>query len=204
MVTYKRAIYEYTENENTKRECKKYIYLLDELINITAIGKISANLVEKILSTVVETNSYRDASAQLIENTNLSVSHEGIRNIVIKEGMKIIAKEQEQIEMDKKEKLKKGTKVIPVLFEEADELWINLQGKDRENQIRKYKKMCEKQGKEYKPIRRVKSELKLHVAYQGWKKDDPRHELVEKNIYCWIYEYQRNETTQRRKDISKI
>ena len=70
IVTYKRAIYEYTENENTKRECKKYIFLLDELVNITAIGKISANLVEKILSTAVETNSYRDASSQLMENIN--------------------------------------------------------------------------------------------------------------------------------------
>ena len=72
IVTYKRAIYEYTENENTKRECKKYIFLLDELVNITAIGKISANLVEKILSTAVETNSYRDASSQLMEKINIA------------------------------------------------------------------------------------------------------------------------------------
>ena len=53
VVTYKRAVYEYTVNENTKNECKKYIFLLDELVSITAIGKISANLVEKILSTAV-------------------------------------------------------------------------------------------------------------------------------------------------------
>ncbi len=140
IVTYKRAIYEYIENENTKRECKKYIFLLDELVNITAIGKISANLVEKILSTAVETNSYRDASSQLMENINIAISHEAVRNVVIQEGMKIIEKEQEEIKLDSKDKLIPGIKEIPVLFEEADGLWINLQGKDREEQKAKNKK----------------------------------------------------------------
>ena len=96
VVTYKRAVYEYTVNENTKNECKKYIFLLDELVSITAIGKISANLVEKILSTAVETNSYRDASSQLMESINISISHEAVRDVVIQEGMKIIEKEQEE------------------------------------------------------------------------------------------------------------
>lgn len=147
VVTYKRAVYEYVENENKKNETKKYICLLDELISVSAIGKISANLVEKILSTAVETNSYRDASAQLMESVNLGISHEAVRNVVMKEGMKIIEKEQEQIKMDKKDKLVPGIKEIPVLFEEADGLWINLQGKDRKEQINKNKKMCERQRK---------------------------------------------------------
>ena len=66
------------------------------------------------------------------------------------------------------------------MFEEADGLWINLQGKDRKEQIEKYKAICEKEGKEYKEPTRVKSELKLHVSYEGWKKDDKRHPLVNK------------------------
>lgn len=147
VVTYKRCVYEYVENENTKKECKKCVCLLDKLISISAIGKISSNLVEKILSTAVETNSYRDSAVQLMESINIAISHEGVRDVVIKEGMKIIEKEQEQIRMDKKEKLVPGTKEIPVLFEEADGLWINLQGKDREEQIKKNKMMCERQRK---------------------------------------------------------
>lgn len=147
VVIYKRAVYEYTENENTKRECRKCVCLLDQLISISAIVKISANLVDKILSTAVETNSYRDVAAQLMESINLAISHEAVRDVVVKEGMKIIEKEQEQIKMDKKEKLVPGIKEIPVLFEEADGLWINLQGKDREEQIKKNKRMCEKQRK---------------------------------------------------------
>ena len=197
IVTYKRAIYEYTENENTKRECKKYIFLLDELVNITAIGKISANLVEKILSTAVETNSYRDASSQLMENINIAISHEAVRNVVIQEGMKIIEKEQEEIKLDSKDKLIPGIKEIPVLFEEADGLWINLQGKDREEQKAKNKKACEKQGKEYKEQSSVKSELKLHVSYEGWKKDDTRHTLVEK---MYIVGFMSSKEMKQRRD----
>ena len=35
----------------------------------------------------------------------------------------------------KKEKLEKGTREVLAIFEEADGLWINLQGKDRKEQI---------------------------------------------------------------------
>ena len=41
------------------------------------------------------------------------------------------------INIGKRKKLIKGTKEILVLLEEADRLWENLQGKDREEQIKK-------------------------------------------------------------------
>ncbi len=115
-----------------------------------------------------------------MQNLNISISHETVRDIVIKAGIKILEKENEEINLNKKEQLVAGTKEIPVLFEEADGLWINLQGKDRQEQIEKYKATCEKEGKEYKEPTSVKSELKLHVSYEGWKKDDKRHPLVNK------------------------
>lgn len=176
VVTYKRAIYEVKDEKETK-----YIFLLDEVLKISGIGKLSINLIEKILSMAVETNSYRDASTQLMESINIAISHEGVRDVVLAEGKKIIEKEQEEIKLDKKDRLIAGTKEIPVLFEEADGLWINLQGKDRKEQIEKYKRICHKNGKEYKEPKRIKSELKLHISYEGWKKDDPRHTLVEKS-----------------------
>jgi len=52
-----------------------------------------------------------------------------------------------------------------------------LQGKE---QIEKYKLSCKKTGKEYKEPTSVKSELKLHVSYVEWKKDDKRKSLVNK------------------------
>ena len=52
--------------------------------------------------------------------------------------MKIAEKEHEKTISDKKNKLVAGTKEILVLFEEDNGLWINLQGKDRKEQIEKY------------------------------------------------------------------
>ena len=59
-------------------------------------------------------------------------------------------------------------------------MWINLQGKDRKEQIEKYRKECKKKGKKYEKPRKVKTELKLHISYEGWKKSDKRHTLVNK------------------------
>ena len=175
VVEYRRTIYEYEENKQ-----KKYIFLLDENLKLSEFGKISENLVEKILNMAVQTNSYRDAAEQLMETLNISISHETVRDIVLKAGIKIIEKENEEIELNAKEKLIAGKKEIPVLFEEADGLWINLQGKDRKEQIEKCKASYEKEGKEYTEPTSVKAELKLYVSYEGWKKDDKRHPLINK------------------------
>lgn len=61
-------------------------------------------------------------------------------------------------------------------------IWFNLQGIDRKEAKEKYKKECEKKNKEYDPNHKHKTELKLHITYEGWKKDSTRHELVNKTI----------------------
>lgn len=175
VVEYKKTIYEYEENKQ-----KKFIYLLDENLKLSEFGKISENLVDKVLNIAVETNSYRDAAEQIMQILNISISHETVRDIVLKAGMKIIEKETEETNLNKKDKLVSGTKEIPALFEEADGLWINLQGKDRKEQIEKYKATCEQEGKEYIEPTSVKSEMKLYVSYEGWKEGDNRHPLVDK------------------------
>ena len=58
--------------------------------------------------------------------------------------------------------------------------WINLQGKDRKERLEKNKQKTERENKEFNPKMKIKTELKLHVMYEGWKKDDPRHSLVNK------------------------
>ena len=99
VVEYKRAIYEYVEGEN-----KKFVYLLDENLNLSEFGKISENLVERILNIAVETNSYRDAAEQLMQTLNISISHETVREIVLKAGIKILEKENEEINLNDKDK----------------------------------------------------------------------------------------------------
>lgn len=72
------------------------------------------------------------------------------------------------------------------MFEEADGIWINLQGKDRKERLEKNKKRAEKENKEFNPSMKIKTELKLHVMYEGWKKGDPRHSLVNKQYIAGI------------------
>ena len=174
-VEYVRAMYEVEEEG-----IKKRVYLLDEKLHINTEGKASENLVEKIVETVPITDSYRKAETVLKETTNATLSFEWIRNIVVKIGDKITKKEKEERKMLDKGQLVAGLKQITALFEESDGLWINLQGKDRKERLEKNKKKCEKENKEFNPKQKIKTELKLHVMYEGWKKDDKRHPLINK------------------------
>ena len=174
-VEYRRAIYEIEENG-----IKKTVYLLDEQLQINKEGKASENLIEKIIETVPITDSYRKAETVLKETTNATFSFEGIRDIVVKIGDKISKKENEERKLLDKGQLVAGLKEITALFEEADGIWINLQGKDRKERLEKNKKKCEKENKEFNPKQKIKTELKLHVMYEGWKKDDKRHPLINK------------------------
>lgn len=172
-VEYKRAIY---------LKEKNYVFLLDNEINIDTIGKFSSNLVEIMLKTVVNTVSYRKGANDIQNTTNETISHQALQQLVWKVGNIIEQKEKQEIKLMKEGKLVKGTREIPALFEEADGIWFNLQGKDREKAKEKYRKECEKKNKEYNPRQKHKSELKLHVTYEGWKKESNRHELVNKRI----------------------
>lgn len=174
-VEYVRAMYEVKE-----AGIKKRVYLLDEKLHINTEGKASENLVEKIVEIVPITDSYRKAETVLKETTNATLSFEWIRNIVVKLGDKITKKEKEERKMLDKGQLVAGLNQIIALFEEADGLWINLQGKDRKERLEKNKKKCEKENKKFNPKQKIKTELKLHVMYEGWKKDDKRHPLINK------------------------
>ena len=67
-------------------------------------------------------------------------------------GEKLEKDEKELIEADKKEQIK-GVREMPVLFEEADGVWLNLQGKDRKRR--------------HFP----KAEMKAAIAYDGWAEE---------------------------------
>ena len=180
-VKYKRVMYEICEDGVTKT-----VYLLDEVLNISAEGKVSSNLVEKVVETVPVTDSYRKSEKVIEETTNTTLSHEKIRNIVVKVGEKITNKEKEERKLFDKKQLIAGLKEVTALFEEADGLWIKLQGKDRQEKLEKNKKKAEKENKEFNPKMKIKTELKLHVMYEGWKKDDARHSFVNKQYIAGI------------------
>ena len=180
-VEYHRAMYEIEE-----KGIKKTVYLLDEKLHINVEGKVSENLIEKAIEIVPITDSYRKAETVIKETTNATLSFEAIRTLVVKVGDKITRKEKEERKLLDKNQLVAGLKEITALFEETDGIWINLQGKDREKRLEKQKEKCEKENKEFNEKMKVKTELKLHVMYEGWRKDDPRHTLVNKQYIAGI------------------
>lgn len=203
-IKYKRAIYEIEEEG-----IKKTVYLLDEKLKISVEGKVSSNLVEKVVETVPITDSYRKAGKVIEATTNTSLSHEKIRKMIIKIGDKITSKEKEERKLFDKKQLVAGLKQITALFEEADGLWIKLQGKDRKERLEKNKEKAEKANKEFNPKMKIKTELKLHVMYEGWKKGDPRHELVNKQYIAGIMKPKemsklRDARVFRQYDVNKI
>ena len=98
-VRYKRAMYEISEEG-----VRKTVYLLDEFLNISTEGKVSSNLAQKVIETVPVTDSYRKAEKVIEGTTNTTLSHEKIRNIVVKISERITNKEKEERKLfDKKQ-----------------------------------------------------------------------------------------------------
>lgn len=180
-VEYQRTMYEMEENG-----IHKTVYLLDEKLHINVNGKVSENLIEKVVEIVPITDAYRKAETVLKETTNATLSFEWIRKLTLDVGDKIATREKEERKLMSKGQLVAGLKQITALFEEADGLWINLQGKDRKARLEKQKEKCKKENKEFNPKQKVKTELKLHVMYEGCKKDDKRHSLVNKQCIAGI------------------
>lgn len=162
-VEFSRVVYESTDDEGNKA----YIYLLDQLLGFDTIGLISTNLAERIVANASIT-SYRNAANNVTELSGQSISHGGVWNVVQALGQKAREEEAELSKAAEKNQLC-GEKEIPVLFEEADGVYINIQGKDRP-----------KSGK--------KLEMKVAVAYEGWKETGKdRFELVNK-VACAGFE----------------
>ena len=158
-VTYSRAIYEVIEDDGTKH----FVYLLDETLELENIGLISTNMAELLVKGITE-QSYRACAAQISETTGQTISAMGVWNVIQALGAKVCEEEKELTQAHKQGKVH-GEKEVPVLFEEADGVYIKLQGKDRR-----------KNGQD-------KAEMKIGIAYDGWKRTGKdRYELENKVI----------------------
>ena len=145
-VEYRRTIYEVMDGVNEKR----FVYLLDENLELDPVGLISTNMAELMLQGITEL-SYRECAAKISAMTGQSISAMGVWNVIQSLGEKVCREEKELAEAHKAGKLR-GEKEVPVLFEEADGVYVKLQGKDRKN------------------LRKDKAEIKVGIAYDGWKK----------------------------------
>ena len=157
-VTYKRAIYEKT-NENG---LKSFVYLLDETLELKNVGLISTNLAEKLVEGITEL-SYRQCANKVTEMTGQSISAMGVWKVIQSLGEQVCEEERQLVEAHKKGMVK-GRKEAPVLFEEADGVYVKLQGKDRAES------------------RQKKVEIKVGIAYDGWKKAGKDRYLLDEKI----------------------
>ena len=160
-VEYQRTVYK-TTLEDGKRA---YVYLLDKAMQMDKIGLISTNLAEKIAMTVTEA-PYR-VTAETISNTcGQSISSGGVWNVMQRLGERISKEEEYAVEQMNAD-MSEGKKEIPVLFEEMDGVWLNMQDKH-------HKKM-------------KKQEMKVFTMYEGWdeeKEQQKRSTLIGKTMFA--------------------
>ena len=156
-VTYYRVVYEVKEEDGSRH----FVYLLDETLELENVGLVSTNMAELLVKGITEL-SYRECAAKASEMTGQAISAMGVWNIIQALGEKVCEEEAALTEAYKKG-LVHGGKEVPVLFEEADGVYLNLQGEDR------------------KKAKKGKAELKVGIAYDGWKKvGKERYELSNK------------------------
>lgn len=147
-VEYSRNVYR-TETEDGQTA---HVYLLDQAMHMDKIGLISTNLAEKIALTVTE-SPYRVTAEQISSTCGQSISASGVWNLMQHLGERIDDEENhavKQMDADQAE----GEKVIPVLFEEMDGVWLHIQDEH-------HKKM-------------KKQEMKVFTMYEGWDEEQEK------------------------------
>lgn len=156
-VEYKRGVYEVTEDDGLKH----FVFLLDETLELEHVGFISTNMAEFMVKAVTEM-SYRQSTEKVSEMTGQTISAMGVWNVIQALGEKVCREEKELVKEHKAGHIQ-GETITPVLFEEADGVYVSLQGKDRKQNGQK------------------KAEIKGAIAYDGWKKEGKdRYKLHEK------------------------
>lgn len=164
-VTYQRIVYEVLEEDGLRH----YVYLLDETLELDNVGLISTNMAGLLVKGITEL-SYRECASKVSEMTGQRISAMGVWNVIQALGEKVCEEEKELVEEYKKGHIQ-GEKEVSVLFEEADGVYVKLQGKDR------------------KTGHQGKGEIKIGIAYDGWKRTGKdRYELPGKVVVAGFSE----------------
>ena len=159
-VSYGRTVYE-TRGSGGEKTC---VHLLDKALEFDTFGKVTSNLAAQI-AECVSVCSYREAAEKVSCMLGQTISRGGAWNVVQDLGKRLAEVEENQAKQAKSGQ-GQGRVVTPILFEEADGVWINMQRKDR-------------------PSKGRKCEMKMAAAYAGWeKKGEGRYHLRNKVLVC--------------------
>lgn len=157
-VTYKRVLYRTIREDGTA----EYVFLLDENLQMENVGLISRNLAEKLVQGITEM-SYRECAKETTEMTGQAISPMGVWNVIQSLGEEVCREEKELVKDHKAGRIR-GKVETPVVFEEADGVYLRLQGKDR------------------KKTKDGKAEMKVGIAYDGWKKAGEGRYLLQDKV----------------------
>ena len=124
-VEFKRRVY----LDNAAVEGPHCVHLLDEALELHQIGLVTEDVC-KLASTAACETTYRAAAKTITDTTGLSISPQGVWNIVQKLG------EKQKLRIERHAELAQhgqgvGVLETKLLYEENDGIWLNLQGKDR-------------------------------------------------------------------------
>ncbi len=147
---------------------QKIIYLLDELLEINDFGLYSQGIVE-IVTREITKKSYRETAKTISEDTDNTISHTAVRNIVLKLGEKIKKLEEEKIKLYEEGKIE-GEKETQYIFCEHDGIYIKKQKSKKHKGKKKIKVRHFKKKKSKKKKNGI--ELKIAVIHEG---KEPRY-----------------------------
>ena len=125
VIEFQRRVYVDARAEGGKR-C---VFLLDEDMNIDAVGVVEKELCQQAAALACMT-SYRNAAEIFAKTCAVSVSAKGIWNIVQTLGEKEAERIERYAELAGQD-VGSGSVAAPILYEENDGVWLKLQGKDR-------------------------------------------------------------------------
>lgn len=144
----------------------KWIYLLDEFLQINDFGLYSQSIVEMIAREITK-KSYRETAKTISEDTENTISHTAVRNIVLKLGEKIKKIEEEKIKLYEEGKIE-GNKNVKYVFCEHDGIYIKKQKSKHQKGKKKVKHFKKKKTKKKKNG----MEIKIAVIHEG---KEPRY-----------------------------
>ena len=146
----------------------KWVYLLDELLEINDFGLYSQGIVEMVAREITK-KSYRETAKTISEDTDNTISHTAVRNIVLKLGEKIKKIEEEKIKLYEEGKIE-GSKESEYIFCEHDGIYIKKQKSKKHKGKKKIKIKHFKKKKSKKKKNGI--ELKIAVIHEG---KEPRY-----------------------------
>ena len=141
----------------------KWIYLLDELLEINDFGLYSQGIVEMVVREITK-KSYRETAKTISEDTDSTISHIAVRKIILMLGEKIKKLEEEKIKLYEEGKIE-GSKEKKYIFCEHDGIYVKKQKSKKHKGKKRYKVKHFRKKKGKKKNNGI--ELKIAVIHEG-------------------------------------